>query len=424
MRELGIVLRREFTERVRSKSFVVSTVLTPVLLSLFALGPELTDRLQGGESFRIAVLDASGAEGEAVVRLLQESSRDNGGDALMVDHVRATGPARDSLAAAVRNGSLDGFLSLPADVVDRRELELTAHTALPRRLTGRISGAVSTAVQGERLRRLGLRGVDLAGVIAPVRVTVREIEQAAEAEGSADAGLFLALIIGFFLYFLILLYGAQVMHSVQEEKTSRIAEVLVSSIPAGHLMLGKVFGVGATALLQVSIWAGLAWFTVGIRSRLASLGLPAEALDLLTGDAALGSVATSGLYMALGFFLYATLFAAVGAAAASTEDAQRFTLPLILPLFIPMFLAQAIVEAPDAAVARLLSWIPLTAPLVMPMRIVAGGGSQIEVAGTLLVLAASVGVFGWIAGKIYRVGILSAGARPGLRDLARWVRAA
>jgi len=130
------------------------------------------------------------------------------------------------------------------------------------------------------------------------------------------------------------------------------------------------------------------------------------------------------LYLVLGFFLYATLFAAVGAAAASTEDAQRFTFPLILPLFVPMFLAEGIVAAPSGTTAVVLSWIPFTAPLVVPMRMGAGGTAPWEVGGTLLVLALSVVAVSWVAGKIYRVGILSTGTRPSLGDLLRWIRMA
>ena len=129
-------------------------------------------------------------------------------------------------------------------------------------------------------------------------------------------------------------------------------------------------------------------------------------------------------YLLLGFFLYASLFAAAGAAAASSEDAQRFTFPLIMPLIIPMMMMGVIVEAPPDTLAVVLGWIPLTMPLAMPMRIGAGGTSGLEVAASLVALAVSVVLLGVVAGKIYRIGILSTGKRPTLRELARWLRMA
>ena len=214
------------------------------------------------------------------------------------------------------------------------------------------------------------------------------------------------------------------MHSVQEEKTSRIAEVLISSVRPLDLMLGKVLGVGATALTQVAIWVAFVWSALGADERLASLGIPMDEVASAASGIS-GWVLTSAvLYLILGFLLYAMLFAAVGAAAASTEDAQRFTFPLILPLFVPIFLAQAIVESPDGTTAVILSWIPLTAALVMPMRVGSGGASTPEVGATLALLGSSVVLVGWVAGKIYRVGMLSAGSRASVRDLVRWIRMA
>ena len=424
MTRLPIILRREFVERVRSRSFILSTILTPVFLSLFAVGPALTGRLRsgGGETYQISVLDEGSGIGARTVDLINAAP---GGDgSLLSDETPFDGNAADNLESLVADGSIDGYLRILPEGMPGARVQLYHAEELPPWVRGRVVGAVSTAVQSERLREVGVPEYELSRLFRPVEVEMVRVSEEPAEEPPGEAGFVMSLLVGFLLYFLILLYGAQVMHSVQEEKTSRIAEVLVSSVSPSELMLGKVLGVGATALAQVTIWALFARAVLGARESLAGFGIPRMVFEVLSADVAPTILLSSLGYLVLGFFLYATLFAAVGAAAASTEDAQRFTFPIILPLFVPMFLAEAIVASPEGTTAVVLSWIPFTAPLVVPMRIGAGGAASWEVGATLLMLALSVLAVSWVAGKIYRVGILSTGTRPTLGELVRWVRMA
>jgi ABC-2 type transport system permease protein len=423
MRQLPIIFEREYVERVRSRSFLISTLLTPLIISVFAVGPSLTEKLQSSGSYRFFVVDETEQAGPRVVETL--NSRRGSSDQVTADGGLApTAGMRQELAGRVKEGSIDGYVWIPADVAVSDHAELFVVGEVPAPVRDRVSGAVSSAVEISRLRAAGVAERDLARIFRPVDVSVELVADEAGARVVGEGGMVLAILTGLLLYMLILLYGSQVMHSVQEEKTSRIAEVLVSSVDPTDLMLGKVLGVGAAALTQVAIWMVLAGGAFGMRARLTALGLPSDTLATIGTNLGPGIVLSSLCYLVLGFFLYATLFAAVGAAAASTEDAQRFTFPVILPLFIPIFLAEAIVGSPRGTMAVVLSWIPLTSPLVVPMRIGAGGAGGTEIAATLALLAASVAAVGWIAGKIYRVGILSTGSRPSLRELVRWLRMA
>ncbi|MBW3628917.1 MAG: ABC transporter permease [Gemmatimonadetes bacterium] len=424
MRQLPIIFRREFIERVRSRSFILSTVLTPVFLSLFAVGPALTGRIRSGGSDQISVLDESGSVGARTVELINQGPPGDtpliAGEALSL----GAGSSSDGLADLVADGTIDAYLRIPADVMTSNLVELHVDGGFPGSARARVVAAVSTAVQIARLRAVGIPESELSSLFRPVAVQTVQVARPAPAPDDGEAAFVMSLLVGFLLYFLILLYGAQVMHSVQEEKTSRIAEVLVSSVTPSDLMLGKVLGVGATALAQVTIWAVFARFVLGARESLARMGIPGMVFEILSSDVALWVAISSLGYLVLGFFLYATLFAAVGAAAASTEDAQRFTFPLILPLFIPMFFAEVIVSDPTGTTATALSWVPLTAPLVVPMRMGGRGVAAWEIGATLLMLALSVVAAAWVAGKIYRVGILSTGTRPTLGELVRWLRMA
>ena len=425
MRELLIVLRREFLERVRTKSFVLSTLLTPIFFLLILLGPVFSERLTGTEDLFFAVVDESASGiGEEVAAALREIG-DTESDRYYATARAGSSPAvQDSLIQAVLSETVDGYIVIPADVLEGGAVLYRARSVTDTGLQRRIGQVVTGVVQGRRLASAGIDPGILASVTAPVPVEAARLTSGGETGEDAESGVLISLMVGFALYMLILLYGVQVLQSVQEEKTNRIAEILVSSMKASQLMLGKVLGVALAALLQIAIWISLAFLLRGLLWPLLGGDDAGGMLSDLTSGVDLSLIAMVLAFLLLGFFLYASLFAAAGAAAQSSEDAQRFTFPLIMPLLIPMMLTGAIISAPQDTIAVVLSWIPLTMPLAMPMRMGAGGASPLELAGSLVVLALSVIVLGVIAGKIYRIGILSTGKRPTFRELARWVRTA
>lgn len=426
MSEMLIVLHREFTQRVRSKSFILSTVLVPVLMvAMFAVPLLMEVSRKGGESTIVVVDEAPEGIGERVVGSLGREPASERDERFVVERIRAPiGAVQDSLRALVLAEQIDGYLYLPPDITDSNVVQYRGQSVTNMDLNQQIGEAVSSAVQGVRLAEAGLEPGDVAALLQPVGVRAARITSAGEEGQSAASGMVSAMVVGMFLYFLIILYGTQVMQSVQEEKTNRIAEVLVSSLRSSDLMLGKVLGVGLVALLQVSIWVVAGVALASQRARLVSmLGLPELPLSLSLGIGAWHAVALA-LFATLGFFQYAALFAAAGAAAESAEDAQRFVFPILLPLVIPIFVQGQLLAEPRGTLATVLGALPLTSPMVMPMRMGAGGIPATEIVVSLALLAAGVWLVGILAGKIYRVGILSTGKRPTMRELARWVRTA
>lgn len=424
MRELLVVLQREFVERVKSKSFILSTLLTPLILLLFAVGPILFSRAATADPLRVVLVDETpNALGPRIQAALRTTDG-QGDDGMVVTlETRPLPQLRDSLQLLLTARSIDAYVHLGPDLLEGGAVQAVTRNVLNAAERRRISGAVSMAVQTDRLQQTGLSSAELAGILRPVQLNTVRLTVEGEREHS-DVGLVIAFLMAFLLYMLIMLYGMQVMQSVQEEKTNRIAEVLVSSIRAPYLMLGKVLGVGSVALLQITIWIvfGAALFSQA--GRLEGFGFPADALGPVLASVGPATLLTLLAYMLGGFFLYATLFAAVGAAAETNEDAQRFTFPLIMPLILPIMLAERIITAPGEAVAIALSWFPLTTPLVMPMRMTAGGAGGAEAVAMIGYLFLCIAAFGWVAGKIYRVGILRTGQRAGWSDLVRWIRMA
>jgi ABC-2 type transport system permease protein len=219
------------------------------------------------------------------------------------------------------------------------------------------------------------------------------------------------------------LYGVAVMRSVLEEKTNRIAEVLMSTIRASHLMAGKIIGVGSAAVAQVLIWVAILAVVVTQSHRFGGgFTLPDPVLQALQVDPLTGALLF--LFFLLGFFLYASIFAMVGASVTSEQEAQSVQFIALIPLITPMMFLESILNAPLGRTATTLGIVPFTAPIAMPMRMASTHVPGIEIATALGLMVVGIVVVSWVAGKVYRVGILSTGKRPSLRELARWVRSA
>ena len=419
---MWIIVEREFGERIRSRAFLLSTIFLPLLAVGVFLIPFLLERATGASTYRIAVVDETPeGVGQRVAALLGDPEEAGGGDVFHLDLLqRPLADVRDSLTAAVRAERLDGYLWLDTDFVETGSALYRARVVTDFSLMQRLRTAASQSAREVRLDRAGLDGEEVDALLSPAQVETAQIARTAGTEADGTSTLLFAYFIGFILYFFIILYGTQVMQSVHEEKSNRIAEVLMSTIRAPQLLAGKVFGVGGAALLQIAVWGALVAIAVALGAEMAAtLGIPAGALSFQV--APLVAIVLF-FYAVLGFFLYAALFATAGAATEDMRDAQQFVWLLLMPLIIPMLLQFMIVSAPHGVVATVLGWIPFTSPLAMPLHMSAAEISLFELTGSLAVLGISISAVSWVAGKIYRVGMLSTGRRPSLVELWRWVR--
>lgn len=419
MRNVLLIIRREFLERVRTRSFVLSTLLFPLFMAALIFIPSLM-KSGGGERTLVLVDGSPAGIGQAVAQAMQAPREDKNAIRYTIERVAGPlEPQRARLNARVEAREIDGYLWIGPDVVTSSEVQYRARDVTRVQVVQDIEQAVTAAVRQERLRGQGLTAAQVAQLVRGVDVKAARITGEGEEGGNIGATLITAYIIGIMFMQLILLYGQNAMRSVLEEKNNRIVEVIVSSVHATQLMAGKVLGLAAVAVLQVGIWVG---FSVLMTSQGARLGMSAGALRA----AALGPAvwATILVYFILGFVLYAAMYAAAGSTVTSEQEAQQLTFPLMIPLIVPMLFIIPVLTDPLGSTARTLSLIPFTSPVVMPMRAVATEIPPLETAASIALLI--VGVLGvlWLAGKIYRVGILSTGKKPTLRELGRWLRAA
>jgi ABC-2 type transport system permease protein len=285
---------------------------------------------------------------------------------------------------------------------------------------GTIRSAIDDAVRQARLQAAGIDPSTLSEALRPTPFEAREIDlEGKGAAASGEAMVMVAIIAVFVIYFVILLYGNSVLRGVREEKENRVVEIVLSSIRAEQLMAGKVFGIGGACLLQVAIWVAVAALVSAFgEDAVRSFGGQVPTIPAIPASAAFVYVA----FFAGGFFLYAAIYAAMGALAASGQDAQNMQFVVMLPLMVAFFMAFGVMNDPEGPLAVAGSLIPLTSLLIVPLRAILGAipWRQTILAAVLLALACWVTLL--IAGRIYRVTILATGQRPSLRHLWRWVR--
>jgi ABC-2 type transport system permease protein len=421
MRELWIVMQREFRARVRTRSFFWGTVLTPLIFAGIFAVPTL---LSGGGAPRTFALvdEAPAGVGAKFIQTLTASPRTSAEIQYRVARISGTFAAlRSNLNHQVVARLIDGYVVLPADILDQGRVIYRAQNVASVTVIRDLQRAADRATQTERLRRSGVDSHVLASIIQSTQIDSANINQRGQEQGSAFSTFLFAYMLAILLYMLTFLYGIEVMRSALEEKSNRIAEVLVGSVRPGYLLAGKVLGVGATSLLQILIWVIFALVTIRSSLLTTRLGIAPQTLSALAVEPAVGA-AFLGFFI-LGYLVYSSLFATLGASVTSEQEAQSLIFLIILPLLTPLLYFRTIIDDPLGKVATWLGLLPLTSPIAMPMRMASGTVPWVQVVGSLALLLLSLWIIAWIAGKIYRVGMLSTGKKATLRELGRWLRA-
>ena len=423
MREVGIIIRREFDERVRTRAFLIGTIAFPVFMAAVMILPSLIGR--GGEEKRLALVDETEAGiGVELVRVLGAPAESDDEYRYLIEPVPGTlEENRAALNSRVQAEEIDGYIVLPAEVVDSNRVVYRARNIANTRMLRDVSRAASRAVQAQRLRMAGLQVTEVAELIRPVRLDEAQITDTGEEGRDAESTFWFAYGVAFLIYFMIAIYGTAVMRSVLEEKTNRISEVLVSTVRARDLMLGKILGVSTAALAQVAIWGAIAVLLVTQSDAIAAVAGVSPA-NLTALRIAPGAAALFAAYFVLGFVLYAAVFAALGAAVTTEQEAQSLQMTVMVPIFLPLLFLIPITNEPLGGIATALGLIPFTSPMAMPMRISVAPLPAAQVVLSLAILVLAVFAVAWLAGKIYRIGILSTGRRASLAELGRWLREA
>lgn len=438
MRNIGLIIMREFKERVYKKSFIITTLLMPVLMLVLSIAPTLIMFFAKGETKHISVIDQSGIVADKL-----ESNED------VVFEVVPNGDLQTELKRSLEQENF-GVLYIEQDVVTNpNKVQLYTNASSSMTIEDSIADQIEDIIETERLKAHNIE--NLPEILKQIEVnisltTYRNGDNEQSEATSSAASSFAGIALGFVLYFFLIIYGSIVMQSIIEEKNSRILEVLVSTVRPFDMMMGKILGVASVALTQIAIWGVL---LIVISAAVIPAVIPQDVLAgveavqagadvaTLTADidpeaiTALASIMDTGyiselvvlllLFMMGGFLLYAAMYAAIGASVDQVQDAQQLTTPVTIPIIFSFIILTMIMNDPNNPLVVWCSIIPFTSPIVMIGRIPSGIPTW-EIVTSLILLYATFIVMVWLAGKIYRVGIFMHGKKPSLKELYRWLK--
>jgi ABC-2 type transport system permease protein len=445
MAKLLVVFRREYLERVRSKWFLLGTLLGPVFFLLVAGAPRLLGDARDGnrDVAHIEVIDATGMGlGERVVATLRERFPLSRAPYLTVVAPPEATVAADRAVLRVQREEIFGYLLLDSTTMVGDSLRYEGRNANAHNDVDALRNAVRSQVLAERMERAGIDANRVAAFARfPLELHTQRIGDKGREKGNQLGQIFLGYAVALLLYMMIVIYGQAIMRSVLEEKTTRVAEVVVSSVNTDILLAGKILGVGLVAITQVLSWVvlSIAAMTYGGRFLFGDEGR-AAAVAAAAGSAGAGGTPGLGLLavgippvplwaavalflcFVMGFIFYASLFAAVGAMVNSQEDVQQAATPVMLLLVSSVIFMGPIMANPGSAMARTMSMLPTSAPIIMPLRITLVPVPWFEVVGALAGVAAACAAAIWLSGRVYRVGLLMYGKKPSFAELARWIK--
>ena len=439
MNKLWLIIQREYLIRVRKKTFIWATLLTPIGILLLYTIPILLVKFGGQDTKRIVVKDDSGLF-----------------DRPIADSPKAkftfSDDSLEELRKTYQDKNFDAVLHIPPFKNLNNELYVQYYSDQQIALTDKdfIEDRLARRIRDYKMDEAGLTQQQLDNLKASV--TLKQLKQTVNADGEieednreADAGLatMISFVMGFFLYFAFIIYGTMVMRSVMEEKINRIVEVIISSVKPFQLMLGKIIGVGAVGLTQLLIWAVA---IIGIQTIVFPLliagggdavptapGAPSpeeaeeamgKAMEIMTAIGDQNWALMLPLFVIFflgGYFIYASLFAAVGSAVGEDQgEAQSLTLPIILPIIIAFFITTTMFDNPNGGIAVFGSIFPLFSPIVMPARM-AFDPPLWHIVLSVVLLIGTAFFFVWLSARIYRVGIFMYGKKPSLKEMAKWM---
>jgi ABC-2 type transport system permease protein len=434
MKKFFAVLKREYIQRVRAKMFIVSTILLPVVMSAFVLVPAFILSIEA-VPMRVAVVDQTG---KLYARLADAVASDEelpdqanqprtgpqmGKRAFVLEQVVSVGrdaaEQRAQLEARLRKRELDGYLILPPDLLQHGKAEFFNNNPGDLFSRGVLQSSLNRAVREQRLIEAKVDPETRQGLFQPVQLQSVKIGDAGEKRDTGESFV-LVFGVGFIMYLAILMYGQIILGAVIEEKETRIAEILFSSVKPFTLMMGKLVGVSLVALTQLAIWgtAFSAFALYGV-NLLASRGLPGNIPAI-----PFAHYIYFALFFLLGYFIYATIYALVGSMVTTTQEGGQLAMPIILILVVSFYLFLPVSRSPDSSFSFWASMIPFSAPVAMLVRIVTRTPPFWQIALSLLIGISSVILIMWVASRIYRVGMLMYGKRASLPEALRWARQA
>ncbi|UCE19963.1 MAG: ABC transporter permease [Gemmatimonadota bacterium] len=424
MRKLFAIIQREYLTRVKTKGFVIGTLLMPVFIVFITIAPAAFMAMKSEEPRHIALVDLTKQVYDPLSETLDERTKT--GERIYQLHLVAARSDRfeevkNNLKADINQKKIDAYLIIHQDVFETNNVEYHSTNVSNFRENSEIERAISRVVTKLRLERSGFVPDEVNHLVQSVKLNTFKIGPGGKEQKDVGLSFAITYIMVFVLYLALILYGAMTMRSIVEDKNNRVIEVIISAVKPFHLMAGKILGIGAVGLTQFFIWAAVAGFLSLYSSNLVASFLPSA------GDVPLPSVSLSQLiffvlFFILGFFFYSTLYAGIGALVNSDQEAQQLQWPVISFLIVAFLLVFYTMSNPDSNLSILFSVLPMFSPILMFMRISVHTPPTAQVAAAVIILILSVWAMIWFVARIFRIGILMYGKRPNLPEVVKWVK--
>jgi ABC-2 type transport system permease protein len=408
------IVKREYKLAVYKKSFIIITLLAPLLMIGLGTIPTILTMMDTGKAVTIDVADSSNVIYEKLSSTLNDTLK-NGKKRFVFNNVGASSNT-EQLKAKILAEKVDGVITIPQNFINDGSFSYYAKNVADIGFTKRVERTLYNIVKDIRISENNIPTELISKITKPVSITtIKVLEGAKEAKKGFMQEYLATLIFVLILYMSMIMYGATIGRSIIEEKTGRIIEVLLSSASPFQLMTGKILGLGAVGLTQVIVWAamGIGFVVFGSTFNLEaakSMNLNPEIFIYFA------------IFYILGYFVFATMYAGVGAVSNSDQELQQLSMPIIFMLIIPILLIGMMVKNPDGPVITALSYIPFFSPIVMFTRINLAAPPMLNIIFSILIIIAAIFILIWIVSKIYRVGILMYGKRPTLPEIIKWIR--
>lgn len=421
MHNVWILLKREYLERVRSRSFIVFTLLMPAFMAGSVLIPAKIAEMSSGGKINIVIVandtELATAVGHELSIAKQESELGTDAASLppriyTVEVDTDTSDAeRDQLTQQLGEGKITGFLWMTNDALADHKVQYSTKEAGDFERPRELRNAIRTAVTKQRLSQQGMSEAEVESLLKPIAVQTSRPEKGRK--GASSTEIFVtAFAMVVLLYAVVMIYGMAVMRSVIEEKNTRILEVLLSSVTSKELMAGKILGVGAVGLTQILVWVTCA----------SVLSAPGFLVSRSEVHLPMLGMFAFAIFFLLGYLLYSAMYAAIGSMVTTEQEAQQMQWPAMFPIVLAVFLMNAVIQHPNSPLAFWLSLVPFFAPILMLVRVLIETPPLWQIGLSIALMVVTIYALLNLASRIYRVGILMYGKRPTLPELRRWLK--
>lgn len=422
MRKILIVIKREYLQIVRTKGFIIGTILGPVLMAAFIVVPVALQFVSVDTQERVAVIDESREVFLELENRLDQKLKD-GSRRYILENYRIPQDLeslRLELNQKILDKELTAYIYIPMDIIEGGEAEYASEHVSDIDKRGYIQSALSSIIIEKRLDREGLDPAKITEYIQPVGLTMTKVTKRGTERDTGGEFIF-SYVLVLILYATVIFYGQIILRGVIEEKSSRVVEIVLSSFRPFQLMAGKILGIAAVGFTQYAIWALFGFFAFRFSTPLIS-GLAPSAAELNVPTFPPYIFIYFVIFFILGYFLFGTVYAAIGSMVNSEKEAQNLVMPVTMLLVVPLLMIMFIMRSPDGTLSVVLSLIPFFAPILMFLRICILTPPFIEILGSIVLLILTTVLMIWISAKIYRVGILMYGKRPGFSEIIKWMR--